>query len=328
MTALSSLRLQAPAKVNLVLAVLGRRPDGYHEVETVLQQVGLWDALRLEVAEEGIHLACSAAELPTDPSALPAAGENLAYRAALLLRDLSGCRQGVRITLDKRIPIGAGLGGGSSDAATVLWGLNRLWGLRWAGEALQEAAKTLGSDVPAFLGGVTTLGRGRGDLVEPFPSLPPCWVVLVNPRFPLKTEWVYARFDEEEIKRSGDQEMGGGPACLPAAVGRGLTNSRDHITLLALAAQQGDLQGAADALYNSLEEVVAPRFPEVPAMGKALLEAGALGAAMTGSGPTVFGLFPDEIAALAAARRVAKRGWWAAPVQALTTPWWSEVVQR
>lgn len=318
------LRLRAPAKVNLVLAVLGRRPDGYHEVETILQEIGLWDDLRMEVAEEGIHLSCSAIDLPTETSALPAADENLAYRAARLLQEMSGCRRGVRITLDKRIPIGAGLGGGSSDAAVVLWGLNRLWGLGWTREALQEAAKTLGSDVPAFLGGVTALGRGRGDLLESFPPLPPCWIVLVNPGFPLRTGWVYARLDEES-ERSSDQEIGGGPACRQ---GRGLTNPRDHITLLALAAQQGDLHGVANALYNSLEEVVAPRFPEVPAMGNALLEAGALGAAMTGSGPTVFGLFGDETSARAAAQKVAKRGWWAALVQVLTTPWWSEVVQR
>ncbi len=326
-----ALRLRAPAKVNLVLAVLGRRSDGYHEVETILQQVGLWDDLRLEVAEEGIHLVCSAADLPIGPSALPAAEENLAYRAARLLRDLSGCRRGVRISLTKRIPIGAGLGGGSSDAAVVLWGLNRLWGLGWTREALQEASKTLGSDVPAFLGGVAALGRGRGDLLEPFPPLPPCWIVLVNPGFPLRTGWVYARFDEEEIKRSRDQEtlerqLDTGIS-LPDRQG-GLTKLRDHNTLLALAAQQGDLRGVANAMYNSLEEVVAPRFPDVPAMGQALLEAGALGAAMTGSGPTVFGLFSDETTARAAAQKVAKRGWWAAPVQVLTTPWWSEVVQR
>ncbi|MGH7345206.1 MAG: 4-(cytidine 5'-diphospho)-2-C-methyl-D-erythritol kinase [Candidatus Rokuibacteriota bacterium] len=153
------LALSAAAKVNLALEVLGRRDDGYHEIATVMQTVDLSDRLVLEEADV-LELRTTASDVPTD-------GTNLALKAASTLRDMAGVSRGVRITLDKRIPVAAGLGGGSTDAAAVLVGLNRLWGLRWPTARLAEAAVQLGMDVPFFLRGGVALGTGRGEQLEP-----------------------------------------------------------------------------------------------------------------------------------------------------------------
>ena len=177
--------LQTSAKVNLVLEVLGKRPDGYHEIATVMQTVDLFDRLTLEAAPT--------ISLETDDSALPADERNLIVRAALLLRQVSGVEAGARMRLRKRIPVAAGLGGGSSDAAATLWGLNRLWGLRWPRARLSELAGRLGMDVPFFLTGGPALATGRGERVERLPAAGGYALVLVNPRVPLSTVEVYER---------------------------------------------------------------------------------------------------------------------------------------
>src|SRR5512145_2350061 len=164
--------LSAAAKVNLTLEVLGKRPDGYHEIATVMQTVDLADRLTLEDAET-LELDASAAGVPTD-------GTNLALRAAMALRETVGITRGVRISLDKRIPVAAGLGGGSADAAAVLLGLNRLWGLRWPRARLEAIAVTLGMDVPFFLRGGGALATGRGEQLEPV-DVGGSALVLVNP---------------------------------------------------------------------------------------------------------------------------------------------------
>ncbi|HEV8584196.1 MAG TPA: 4-(cytidine 5'-diphospho)-2-C-methyl-D-erythritol kinase, partial [Methylomirabilota bacterium] len=176
--------LNAAGKVNLVLEVLGKRDDGYHELVTVMQAVDLSDRLTLEDAD-GLELRSSAPGVPTD-------GRNLAMRAATALRDASGVGGGARITLDKRIPVAAGLGGGSTDAAAVLLGLNRLWKLRWPLARLDEVAAGLGMDVPFFLRGGTALATGRGERVEPLRGRS-LGLVLVNPRFAVSTAETYAR---------------------------------------------------------------------------------------------------------------------------------------
>ena len=161
--------LRTPAKVNLALEVLRKRPDGYHELSTVLQAVDLCDRLTVETADT-ITLETSEPGLPTDE-------RNLVVRAARMLRDAAGVDRGARIRLEKRIPLAAGLGGGSSDAAATLWGLNRLWGLRWKRERLVELAVALGMDVPFFLGRGRALGTGRGEVLRPLPSVAPSKVV-------------------------------------------------------------------------------------------------------------------------------------------------------
>ncbi len=249
--------LSASAKVNLALEVLGRRADGYHEIATVLQAVDLSDRLVLEDAE--------ALELRVGAPGVPADASNLALRAARALGEAAGVERGVRITLDKRIPVAAGLGGGSADAAAVLIGLNRLWRLRWPAARLVEVARGLGMDVPFFLHGGCALATGRGEKLEPVAGTPLA-LVLVNPRFGSSTAATYARVT-------------------PAMYTDG---ARVRTLIEALA--RGRADRVAATLYNGLEAAVRPVHPEIDRMKAALLAAGALGTAMSGSGPTVFGV--------------------------------------
>jgi 4-diphosphocytidyl-2-C-methyl-D-erythritol kinase len=251
------LELTACAKINLALEVLNRRPDGYHEIATVMQTVDLADRLVLEEADE-LTVRTSAPGVPTDE-------RNLAYRAAATLREAAGLERGVRIALDKRIPVGAGLGGGSTDAAAVLAGLNRLWGLRWPVARLQELAVGLGMDVPFFLRGGAALATGRGERLAPIDSAALA-LVLVNPRFALSTAEVYGRVT-------------------PAMYSDGSLARR---MAKALAGRRPGRVAAG--LHNGLEPAVRAAHPAIGQMQAALLAAGALGAAMSGSGPTVFGV--------------------------------------
>jgi 4-diphosphocytidyl-2-C-methyl-D-erythritol kinase len=265
------------AKVNLALDVLGKRSDGYHEIATVMQTVDLFDRLTLETAPT--------ISLETDDPALPTDEENLIVRAALLFREASGVEQGARIRLKKRIPVAAGLGGGSSDAAATLWGLNRLWGLRWPRERLLGLAVQLGMDVPFFLTGGPALATGRGERVEPLSGTGSYALVLVNPRAPLSTREVYER--------------------VPAGWQAEPTGARRVAE--ALATRNAVRVGAA--LTNHLEAFVAPGFPPVTRMKAALMAAGALGAVMSGSGPTVFGMARSLDHARQIRQRVGRASW-------------------
>lgn len=249
--------LSAAAKVNLALEVLGKRADGYHEIATVLATVDLSDRLVLEEAE-GFEIRAAAPGVPGD-------GRNLALRAARALAEAAGVERGVRITLDKRIPVAAGLGGGSADAAAVLAGLNRLWRLRWPVARLEELAVGLGMDVPFFLRGGVALATGRGEKLEPVGGAPLA-LVLVNPRFGLSTAETYARVTPEMYT----------------------DGARARQMVEALRSRRA--ARVAASLYNGLEGAVAPGRPEIGRMKAALLAAGALGALMSGSGPTVFGV--------------------------------------
>jgi len=250
--------LRASAKVNLALEVLGKRSDGYHDLVTLLQAVDLSDRLVLE-EHEGVMLQTTDSGLPTDE-------RNLVVRSVRLLQDASRTSRGVRITLDKRIPVAAGLGGGSSDAAATLWGLNRLWKLRWPVARLAELATELGMDVPFFLRGGRALATGRGEILTPLPSAPRLALVLINPNFPLSTREVYDRVPSD---LAGD-------------------GSRTPALVEALAARS--TARVAASLYNDLEGVVVPAYPVIARIKSALLGAGALGAVMSGSGPTMVGV--------------------------------------
>ena len=280
--------LRTSAKVNLVLEVLGKRPDGYHELSTVLQAVDLFDRLTVETAV--------ALTLETSEPALPTDDRNLVMRAARLLRETAGIEAGARIVLDKRIPMAAGLGGGSSDAAATLWSLNRLWGLRWRRERLVELAVKLGMDVPFFLGKGRALGTSRGEVLSPLPAVGGYALVLVNPGVGLSTQEVYGRVPQ-------------GWRAEPASTKR---------MLEALRKRSGT--AVAAALTNHLERWVEPAMPVISRMKSALLAAGALGAAMSGSGPTVFGLARSLDQARQIQRRVSRAGWSAWAVRTNSGP--------
>jgi 4-diphosphocytidyl-2-C-methyl-D-erythritol kinase len=279
--------IHTSAKVNLALEVLGKRPDGYHELSTVLQAVDLFDRLTLEDAPT-LALRVSGDVAADD--------DNLVLRAARLLAGAAGVQRGAAMHLEKRIPVAAGLGGGSSDAAATLWGLNRLWGLRWGRPRLAELAERLGMDVPFFLGGGCAVATGRGERLRVVTVAGGHALVLVNPNFPLSTADVYRRVP---------------PGGTAVAEGTGRVVS---------ALRRRDRAGLGAALVNDLEAVVAPIAPAVAQMKAAVVAAGGLGAVMSGSGPTVFGLARSLDHARVIRDRVRRRGWSAWAVRTISGP--------
>jgi 4-diphosphocytidyl-2-C-methyl-D-erythritol kinase len=279
--------LTAAAKVNLTLEVLGKRPDGYHELVTVFQTIDLADRLVLEDADE-LAMTTSSVDVPAD-------GGNLALRAAAALREAAKAERGVRVHLDKRIPVAAGLGGGSSDAAAVLLGLNRLWNLRWPLARLAEVAETLGMDVPFFLRGGLAVGTGRGERLKAVTGVPLA-LVLVNPGTPLSTAAVYGRVT-------------------PAMYSSG---ARTQTMVAALAARRP--ARVAASLYNGLEAAAAGALPQLARMRAALEAAGALGTLMSGSGPTVFGIARSFEQARQIRARLSRASWGCWAVRTVSGP--------
>lgn len=269
---MSKIKIFAYAKINLTLSVLGKRTDGYHDVEMVMQSIELHDIIQIRSLVEGVSLTVAGADLP-------AGEENLVMRAVKLLDRELGVKRGVHIHLAKRIPVAAGLGGGSADAAATLVALNMIWRLGLTLPEMMELGVALGSDVPFCLLGGTAIARGRGELLTPVQSGPQMGLVLVKPPFSVSTAQTYNSFTGRQNNRS--------PDC----------------NAMVVALSQGNLAAVAFNLVNDLEEVTAARHPEISQIKNRLLAAGASGVLMTGSGPTVFGLAPD----LASARLVAAR---------------------
>ena len=259
---------KAYAKVNLTLAVGEKRLDGYHEVVSVMQRVSLCDTLTAEQTREGITLTCS------DP-ALPSGEENLAHRAASLFFRETGIAGGAALTLEKRIPSQAGLGGGSSDAASVLLALRKLYAPALPDTELETMAAALGSDVPFFIRGGTQLATGRGEVLSPLPSLTDGWFVIVKPTESFSTPAMYRRLDE------------------PGSVL--VRNSR----YMQDAVAANNVHAVAAELHNSFERVV-PKDSSLRTIKDALRAQGALASLLSGSGSAVFGLFDTETAARAA----------------------------
>ena len=274
----------APAKINLCLSVLSRRPDGYHDVEMLMQMVGIYDEVRVTPGGDGITVSCDAGGVPTGPA-------NIAWKAAdALLKRCGIRRQGVVITIRKTIPVAAGLGGGSSDAAAVLAAMNILLGAGLDRSALVAIGAGIGMDVPFFFHGPLALAQGRGELVTGLPPLPPFWVLLVNPGFETSTAWAYQQLNLRLTKKADCNKIAG-----------------------------FSVREIALHLHNDLETVTAATHPAIRTMEEALLEQGALGARMSGSGPTVFGIFETEETCRLAAGALAGRGWSLFPAEALTT---------
>ena len=258
------IKFKTPAKINLGLHIHGKREDGFHELETIFQMVSLYDDLELELLPSGIKLECDAPGVPTDEN-------NLVYKAVLLLRKNYQVEdKGVSIRLKKNIPFGAGLGGGSGNAAGVLMGLNRLWNLNIEREKLAILAAELGSDVPFFLTSPCALGKGRGEKLEALKTCPKFQVLLVFPGFPIATSWVYQNLKLKLTKRVNN-----------------ISILRKNLSLF-------DITSLGSQLYNDLEPVVIQRFPEVQVIKNELRALGALGVLLSGSGSTVFGIFDDS----------------------------------
>jgi 4-diphosphocytidyl-2-C-methyl-D-erythritol kinase len=268
----------SPAKINLYLRILGKRPDGYHELETLMLPLDFGDEITLSSQGSGLILKCDNPNLPTDDS-------NLALRAAKRLAERYNVKQGAKIVLTKRTPLAAGLGGGSSNAAAVLLGLTRLWGLQADDSILHELAAGMGSDINFFMVGGAALCRGRGELIEPVSCKFSASVLLVNPGFGISTKWAYESWAR-------------------AAAESRLTVSPPQVSLLVCALAEDDLAGVSRSLFNSLEAPSIRKFPVLELIKKAMCDDGASGALMSGSGATVFGLFADRKAAEISAQRV------------------------
>lgn len=254
-----SINVKACAKINLALDVLHKRDDGYHEVAMIMQSITLADELTLTNSPDGITLSVDTPNLAADKS-------NLAYRAAALIRSEVGINAGIHIRLVKKIPMAAGLAGGSADAAAVLCGLNQLWDLRLTMSELEKLAADLGSDVPFCLHGGTMLATGRGEKLSPLPDLPECYVVLAKPPVDVSTAWVYGHYQAQRIATHPDLE--------------GMKESLKRKELKVVAAKLG----------NVLESVTIPAYPCIADLKTCMLENGAMNSLMSGSGPTVFGL--------------------------------------
>jgi 4-diphosphocytidyl-2-C-methyl-D-erythritol kinase len=254
------LRILAPAKVNLILEVLGKRRDGYHEVRTLIQQISLCDEITVSSKGRGIQVDCDTVDIPGDE-------RNIVWRAADLFLERSGKSQGVGISIRKRIPVAAGLGGGSSDAASTLIGLNRLLGLNRSKEELMEWGACLGADVPFFIFGSPALAFGIGDRLQTATFGFPLWYVLVSLPLEVSTAWVYGKLNLR------------------------LTNSKKRSKIPSFF---HELDGLLNLIHNDLETVTEITYPQISQVKRALLDNGARRVLMTGSGPVVFGLFPDE----------------------------------
>ena len=256
--------LTAPAKVNLALDILGTRPDGYHDMRMVMQTVSLCDTVAVEETAEGF-------ELRTDGDFIPAGKKTLEQRAAEAFFEAAGLPMpGLRVTLEKVTPAYAGLGGGSADVAALLRILRDAYALEMSAEELERIGFTVGSDMPFCVRGGTALAEGRGEVLTDLPPLPDCWFVLCKPDFGIPTPSLFALVDGGELVRRPD--IGG----------------------MRLALEAGDLAGVAARLGNVFEAVLPEEYHEVFAVKSRLLELGALNAAMSGSGPTVFGIFAER----------------------------------
>ena len=266
---MSTVVRQSPCKVNLLLNILRKREDGFHELETVMQPVQLCDQLSVEKAPAGITLTCSHPALPVD-------GSNLVHKAATTFLQAAAITEGARIHLEKHIPLAAGLGGGSGNAAHTLCALNELFGLPLGTAKLQELAAALGSDVPFFLQSQPALAYGRGELVQPldpFPALRGAHILLIHPGFGVSTAWAY-------------QSLAKFPDALSGKIGR----AQQLIGLL----QGTDLAAAGRAFYNSLEAPVLPKHPLLALYQEFLRTNGAPAVLMSGSGSTTFAILPTR----------------------------------
>lgn len=254
---------KAYAKINLGLDVLGTLPNGYHEVRMVMQTVDIWDELTFEKTASGIAISTNSEELPTD-------GDNLIYKAAGLMMEELGIKGGVNIDLCKNIPIAAGMAGGSADAAAAMRGICELYGLQVEDQRLMELGVRIGADVPYCIMGGTALAEGIGERLTELPSPPDCWLVVAKPDINVSTKYVYEHLD---------------------AVG---DFSHPDIDGMITALKEGSLEGIVKRLGNVLEQVTVEAYPIVDDIKNGLRASGALGTLMSGSGPTVFGIFQDR----------------------------------
>jgi len=270
----NELKLKAYAKINLALDVLSKREDGYHEIRTIMQTVDLYDIINIEkIEEDNIIVTTSSENIPTD-------NKNHAYIAASLLKERFGVKQGVRIHIEKNIPVSAGLAGGSTDAAAVLKGLNEIFELNLSEQQLMEIGREIGADVPFCLVGGTALCEGIGEKVIKLKSAPQMNILIAKPEVYVSTQAVYEALDLSKVKK------------------------RPNIEAMISAIEEGNVKEIAKNLCNVLEVVTVNQYPVINRVKDIMRNNNALGTVMTGSGPAVFGIFSNRYDALKAAERL------------------------
>lgn len=272
------MRLQAFAKINLGLDVLGKREDGYHEVRMIMQTIRMYDQLDMRKSvEPGIHLTTNKKYIPVDEN-------NLVWRAAKLMMDTCGIMEGVSIHLHKVIPVAAGMAGGSSDAAATLVGMNRLFHCGLSREKLMELGVQIGADVPYCVLRGTALAEGIGEKLTVLPPMPDCWILIGKPGISVSTKYVYTTLD--------------------------LNTDTVHpdIDGMKKALEDGNLYGITERMGNVLQDVTIPAYPEVERIKEQMKTLGAVNAMMSGSGPTVFGIFDNEEKAQEACQKLRESG--------------------
>lgn len=275
------MKIRAPAKINLWLRVVGKRADGYHLLDTLLLPISLYDEIIIEKRRKSGNQNALRDRLrvSSDNPSVPQGRKNLAYKAASLLLNEKGIDESVEIRIRKRIPVGAGLGGGSTDAAATLVGLNRLFRLGYTLRRLEKISSALGADVPFFIRGMPARARGIGERLTPLREVPRLWLVILYPGFPVSTRWVYRRFSPKLTKA--------------------IVNTSINFSL-------GCSANLRKLLVNDLETVTMGRYPRIGVLKEELARQGAIGTLMSGSGSSVFGVFQSRRSAERAFRRLRK----------------------
>lgn len=273
---MDKIQLKALAKINLGLDVLRRREDGYHEVKMIMQTIGLHDDLEIRKTKTpGIQVKTNLYYLPTNEN-------NLVYKAAKLLMDEFQIQDGVSIQLKKRIPVAAGMAGGSSDGAAVLWGINQMYGLGLSMQALMERGVRLGADVPYCIQRGTALAEGIGEKLSVLPPMPKCTILIAKPGISVSTKFVYENLHANDLKPEQHPDVGS----------------------MIEAMRQKDLGLLCSRMGNVLETVTIPAYPVINEIKRTMMDNGAIGSMMSGSGPTVFGIFDSPVAAKQAMKAV------------------------
>ena len=261
---MNTLKLNAYAKINLGLDVVRKREDGYHEVRMIMQTINMYDKLTMTLLDEDKIV------LTTNLSFLPNDENNLVYKAIKLIKEKHQIKTGVSVNLEKYIPVAAGMAGGSTDCAAALVGMNQLFDLKLSQKTLMEYGVTLGADVPYCILRGTALSEGIGEILTPLPPVPQCYVLIAKPPVHVSTKFVYENLKANELEKHPD------------------------IDGMVEAIQEGSISGIADRLENVLETVTIPAYPEIGTLKQIMLDCGAMNSLMSGSGPTVFGLFEKE----------------------------------
>jgi len=275
---MNEIKLKAQAKINLSLDIINKRTDNYHNVRMIMQTLGLHDIVIIEKASEGVKVS-------TDNPAVPDGESNIAFKAARIFKDTVDIPCGVRISIKKQIPVSAGLGGGSSDAASTLKGMDKLFNTQLNENILHDMAEKTGSDVPFFLKGGTALAEGKGEILTGLEKLPELHVLLVNPGFEVSTYFAYSQFNFNNVIE------------------------RPNTQLLLNAIESREWNIVTVNMRNVLESVITPKFQVISEIKSILMKFGAKGSMMSGSGPTVFGIFNDKITAIRAYESLKNTGW-------------------